>query len=66
MEMRGGEEPSEDCDTGEMGVGGVSDVVGDGGLLLKSGDGSSVSGETGRDSGREILVGSVADTEADG
>jgi hypothetical protein len=63
--MRGGGEPSEDCDTGEMGVGGVLNVVGDGGLLFKSGDERGVSGETGRDSGREISVGSVADTEAD-
>jgi len=49
-----------------MGMGGVSDLVGDGGSLFRNDDGSGVSGEPGCDSGRGILVGNVADTDAGG
>jgi hypothetical protein len=66
IESRGGGELSDDCDCGLIGVGGVSGESGGGESDFKNGEGSGVSGEVERDSGRMILVGCVADTEDDG
>ena len=70
MDIRAGGEPRDDSDRGVLGIGGVSvngdDGVGEAGSIGMRGDGIGVSGDRGRGTVTEDLVGTVlADSEDD-
>jgi hypothetical protein len=60
IDTRGGRDPRDDCDSGVLGIGGVSvngdDVVREAGSVGRSGDGSRVSGDRGCDTVTRDLV----------